>query len=275
MGSVLKLRSLLGRGRLTVNYLLGRQTMVQAVKGFDDDTWIVSYPRSGNTWTRFLVANLVARGEPVDWSNIERWVPDIYVNRDSKLRLLPRPRYLKSHEAYRPDYRRVVLIVRDPRDVALSYYHFLQKSNVIPVNCPITDFMATFLDGQIDSYGSWGENVGSWLGARRGTRDFIVIRYEDLLASPEEQLSRVAAMLHLPADNGQLRRAVENSRADRMRELEQSQTGQHKYLKSSRPDIPFVRLARSGQWRTELPAQGAQQIENAWGPVMRELGYLN
>jgi hypothetical protein len=269
-----KIRAFLGRTRAAVNYVLGRQAMSIGVTAYDDDVWIVSYPRSGNTWTRFLIANLVLGNEPADWSNIERRVPDIYLNQDPHLRALPRPRYLKSHEAFRPDYRRVVLIVRDPRDVALSYFHFLKKSNRLAADGPVSDFLPSFLAGQIDPYGSWGENVGSWLGARRGTAGFVVVRYEDLLASAEAELARVAEMLKLPADNGQLRRAVENSRADRMRNLEQSQRGQHKYLKSSREDIPFVRAAKSGQWRTELAPEAARQIEAAWGAVMRELGYL-
>jgi hypothetical protein len=259
---------------VAVNYVLGRQAMAIGVTTYDDDVWIVSYPRSGNTWTRFLIGNLVAGGQPVDFSTIERQVPDIYLNYDVQLRTLPRPRYLKSHEAYRPDYRRVVLIVRDPRDVALSYFHFLRKSNELAVDAQLEDFLPSFLVGRIGTFGSWGENVGSWLGARRGSADFLVVRYEDLLENAEAQLARVAEMLKLPADNGQLRRAVENSRADHMRDLERSQREQHKYLKSSREDIPFVRAAKSGQWQTELAPQASRQIEAAWGAVMRELGYL-
>jgi hypothetical protein len=269
-----KVRTLLGRTRAAVNYVLGRQAMAKGVTAYDDDVWVVSYPRSGNTWTRFLIANLIADGRPVDWSNIERHVPDIYLNQDPQLRALPRPRYLKSHEAYRPDYRRVVLIVRDPRDVAVSYFHFLKKSKALSVEKAFADFLPSFLAGQIGPFGSWGENVGSWLGARRGTQGFLVVRYEDLLENAESQLARVAEMLKVPADNGQLRRAVENSRADRMRDLEQSQRAQHKYLKSSREDIPFVRAAKSGQWQTELSPEAARQIETAWGALMRELGYL-
>jgi hypothetical protein len=45
-------------------------------------------------------------------------------------------------------------------------------------------------------------------------------------------------------------------------------------LKSSRPDIPFVRAAKSGQWRSELPPDAVHQIETAWGGLMVELGYL-
>lgn len=247
--------------------------MVKGVTSYDDDVWIVSYPKSGNTWTRFLIANLVAGGETVDWTNIERLVPDIYYNRDPELRALPRPRYFKSHEAYRPDYRRVVFIVRDPRDVAVSYYHFVRKAKQLPVDASMDDFLAKFMPGRLDPYGNWGENVGSWLGARRGTPDFMVVRYEDLLADGEGQLTRIADMLGLPADEAQIRRAVENSRADRMRETEQTQRHAHKFLKSSRADIPFVRAAKSGQWRSELPPEAARQIESAWGLLMGELGY--
>jgi hypothetical protein len=233
----------------------------------------LSYPKSGNTWTRFLIANLVSGADEVGWSNIERLVPDIYIGSDPLFHTLPRPRYFKSHEAYRPEYRRVVFIIRDPRDVAVSYYHSIRKANRLPVDAPIDTFMKLFLEGSLDPYGSWGENVGSWLGARRGTPDFTLVRYEDMLADTEAELARIAAALHLPIANGDVRRAVENSRADRMRELEQTQRNSHKFLKSSRADIPFVRAAKSGQWQAELPPEAARQIETSWRDLMHELGY--
>jgi hypothetical protein len=269
-----KVRQLLGRMRMAFNYALGQQAMTKGVTSYDDDVWIVSYPKSGNTWTRFLIGNLVAGGEVVDWSNIERIVPDIYLNRDPDLKALPRPRYLKSHEGYRPDYRRVVLIVRDPRDVAVSYYHFVRKAKILLVDASMDNFMTKFIDGKIDPYGNWGENVGSWLGARRGSENFVVVRYEDLLENTDAELVRIANMLGIAADEQLLQHAAENSRADRMRALEQAQRNEHKFLRSSRSDIPFVRTAKSGQWRTELPPEAVQQIESAWGSVMRELGYL-
>ncbi len=269
-----KLRQILGRTRLAVDYTLGRQAMAKGVTSYDDDVWVVSYPKSGNTWTRFLIANLIAGRETVDWSNIEHWVPDIYISRDPQLRSLSRPRYFKSHEPYRPDYRRVVFIVRDPRDVAVSYFHFVRKTNMLPVDATMDDFMQKFMGGRIDPYGSWGENVGSWLGARRGTPDLLLLRYEDLLSDTASQLARIAQMLQLPVDNEQLHRAVENSRADRMRELEQSQRHKHKMLKRSRSEIPFVRTAKAGQWQTELPPEAVRQIETSWHGLMSELGYV-
>jgi hypothetical protein len=257
-----------------VNYVLGRQPMRQSVTAYDDDVWIVSYPRSGNTWTRFLIANLTANGRAVDWKNIERLVPDIYINRDPDLRKLPRPRYLKSHEPYRPEYRRVLLIVRDPRDVVVSYYHFSRKRKEATADGGIEAFVDTFLAGRVDDYGNWGENVGSWLGARRGTANFSMFRYEDLIQDPEREVAKIAEALELNIDAALVRHAVENSDADNMRRLESSQHQEHKLLRRTRSDIPFVRAGKSGQWESELSREAAERIKHAWGNAMRELGYL-
>ena len=270
---MMQLRRFLGRSRMAVNYVLGRQPMHRGATAFDDDVWLVSYPKSGNTWTRFLIANLIAGDRTVDWSNIEQVVPDLYISRDPLLRRLPRPRFIKSHEPYRPEYRRVLLIVRDPRDVAVSYFHFARKSHKVAASASIEEFLPQFLAGRVDPYGSWGENVGSWLGARRGTPEFHVVRYEDLLADTAAGLTTIVRDFGIAADAEQIRRAVENSAADKLRQLEAAQSQRHKFLKRTRADIPFVRKATSGGWQTELPPHAARRIEEAWGPLMRELGY--
>ena len=84
--------------------LTGRQIAGRGLTVFPDDIFLVSYPRSGNTWTRFLLGNLIYQNDPVTFSNIECRIPEIYFNRDRFLRQLPRPRMLKSHESFQPHY---------------------------------------------------------------------------------------------------------------------------------------------------------------------------
>ena len=59
-----------------VKYLLGTDIADRNVAVYADDTFIVSYPRSGNTWTRFLIANLLHPEVEVGFANIDSFVPD-------------------------------------------------------------------------------------------------------------------------------------------------------------------------------------------------------
>jgi hypothetical protein len=107
-----------------IRAVLGKNPAGRRLTVFPDDVFIVSYPRSGNTWIRFLVGNLLDSDDPITFANVESRVHEIYFFSDQQLRALARPRILKSHEYFDPRYRRTIDIVRDPRDVAVSLYYY-------------------------------------------------------------------------------------------------------------------------------------------------------
>jgi len=115
---------------------------------FPDDTFLVSYPKSGNTWARFLIANLLRPQESVGFANIHDIIPGIDVVPHRDMLRVPRPRIIKSHQYFDPRYRRIIYIVRDPRDVALSEYHSQRKSKRIGDQHPIEEFVRGFLAGE-------------------------------------------------------------------------------------------------------------------------------
>ena len=173
-----------------MKYLLGRDTPGRNLTIYDDDVFISSYPKSGNTWTRFLVANLIHPQKPVTFLNIEQIVPEPDLRSRNFLKKCPRPRVMKSHHPFDPRYKRVVHIVRDPRDVALSQYHFQIKRGMLKTGTPVEEFAQRFVTGETSDYGSWGQNVGSWLIARYNTPGFLLLRYEDLLEIPSRESRR-------------------------------------------------------------------------------------
>ncbi len=261
--------------------LTGRQMAGRGATIFPDDVYLVSYPRSGNTWTRFLVGNLLFPNDPATFSNIESRVAEIYFNPDHVLRRLPRPRLLKSHEAFHPRYPRVICIVRDPRDVAVSCYHHDVKARNIPDDYPIDDFIPRFLKAEFDPWwGSWADNVMSWISMRQGRSSFLLLRYEDMKEDPQRELLKIGRFLsgagfhNLDLSPQRLAQAVELSSPERMRALEKAEAKHYAQLKETRPDKPFVRSATAGGWKSALSPKSVQRIEEAWGPVMRQLGYL-
>ena len=258
-----------------VKYALGTDVAGRNLAICPDDTFLVSYPRSGNTWTRFLIANLLHPEPPVTFANIERLIPDCEAMSSRFVKSVPRPRIIKSHQYFDPRYKKVIYIVRDPRDVALSYYDFSRKYRQIEDNHPLTQFVSDFVAGRLSSFdwGTWGENVSSWFYTRNGRPEFLLLRYEDMQADAERELSKVARFLGIEATRERLTSAVDRSSADRMRKMEAKEGGEWVTTKNKRSDIPFVRTASSGLWKEKLPAASIAEIEAAWGPLMQELGY--
>ncbi len=260
--------------RSVITHLRGKAYAGRNVLVLPNDVFLVSYPRSGNTWTRFLIANLLHPNDPVTFVNIDRKVADIYTTSQEALLQLPRPRILKSHEPFDPRYRNVIYIVRDPRDVAVSYYHWKLKRRVIQDGYPMEQFVSGFVGAEFDlSVGTWGQNVATWLAARQHTSGFILLRYEDLLLQPERELERIAKLLRLSVTPTDLARAVTLSSAKRMRGLEKQQTNLWKGGKGFRQDKMFVRSCNAGGWKSELSERSISEIESAWGPVMQMVGY--
>jgi hypothetical protein len=256
-----------------VKRALGLQRPGRNLEVFPDDVFIVSYPKSGNTWTRFLIANLVYPDKSPDFRNINELIPDPEALSKRHLAKVSRPRIIKTHQYFHPSYRKIIFVVRDPRDVAVSLYYFQKKTRGYSDEFPIDQHVKRFVSNVDPRYGSWGENVASWLVTRGNDPEFLLLRYEDILKDAAEELRKIADFLHIEPSPERLALAVERSSADNMRKLEGVQALLWSSTKDTRQDIPFVRAAKSGNWRTELPQTCVIEIERAWGGIMHHLGY--
>jgi hypothetical protein len=244
------------------------------LKVFPDDVFLVSYPKSGNTWTRFLIANLVFPEKHPDFSNINELIPDPEGLAKRHLDRMPRPRYIKSHQYFDPRYPKVIHVVRDPRDVVLSEYHFDIKRRAISDDYPLEKFVSRFVRGELNHpYGTWGEHTATWFYTRGNSPRLLLVTYESLQSDGSHQMARIAEFLGVPASPDRIAFAIEQSSANRMRELEKKQGHLWSSTRETRQDKPFVRAAKAGGWKTELPEAGIAEIETAWGGLMRELGY--
>jgi hypothetical protein len=86
-------------------------------------------------------------------------------------------------------------------------------------------------------------------------------------------LTKIASFLGIAATPELITQAVDRSSADRMRKLEKAQSHLSTLTKDGRQDLPFVRAASFGGWKSELSPEAVAQIETAWGYLMQRLGY--
>ena len=193
--------------------------------------------------------------------------------------------YVKTHNARALDHGAplinmgvslgAIYLVRNPLDVVISYAHL----NGTDIDTMI-DLMALSgfgvgrstvngLDRVHVVIGSWSENVASWTQPPHPA--VLVVRYEDLLDNPEAGFVRITRHLQLKPTRAQLRRAIELSRFDRLRGLEDRDGFAER---PQRSDDAFFREGRAGQWRDKLTEEQVARIVATHGPLMKRFGYL-
>lgn len=253
-----------------------RSSLRRPYEIYPEQIFLVGFQKSGNNWLRFLIWNLIYPDDPISFANAEKKIPYVYSNLYRQFFEAPKPRMYSSHEVFDPRYKKVIYIVRDPRDVAVSLYHHFIKFGKIQGDRSVSEFIPDFID---DDLYSWGDNVGSWIGARGlDSERFLLIRYEDLLTSAFEELKKIAGYLSIDVNDGRIRQAISASSFDNMRASEVTDTSNmfdRGPLQKGNKGKNFVRKGVSGGWKDEMSEGDAKLIEERWGPLMRELGYLD
>ena len=233
------------------------------------DALLVSYPKSGNTWMKFMLAHALT-GVAASFDATEDAIGTIGGEMDVPTLLPGGGRILKSHEALTPGVRapgRVVYVVRDGRDVAVSYYHQLLRKGPQPGE--FSSFLPRFVAGEVDGYGSWAAHVTSWLDGQVARDGRIsVVRYEDLLEDPPNGLRRTLEFLGASVDADTLEAAVEANRFEQMRRRE-TESAFHE----EQGDRFFVRRGVSGEWRETFSETDSALFDRACGTVLERLGY--
>ena len=233
-----------------------------------DDALLVSYPRSGSTWLRFLLYEAVS-GEPAEFDSVQRGFPGLAA-REGAAPILPAGgRMMSTHDLGRHR-ARTIYVVRDARDVLLSEYRQGIRSGWFDGSLDV--FVDLFLQGLVDPFGSWAGHVRYWLdpNARRPF-DPVLVKYEDLRASPVDTLQRVLSYLRTERSTEAIERAVAGNTIELMRQKE-DRADTHHFVKKD-PTSHFVGKGRVGGWREELNAEQLARIEREAGDVMKILGY--
>lgn len=231
-----------------------------------DDVYLVSYPRSGNTWTRMLVGNYLERGD-CSPERLTYVVPDIHVD-PALCDDVPRPRFIKSHVAFVPDYPRVVYIARDGRDVAVSYYFYRLRGRSLEPGTTFSAFLADFNRGAV-AFGSWSDHVSSWLD--HGTEDsLLLVRYEDLRLDPGRELERILRFSGLDVEASRVEVSVAGSGMERWRASERNMAADH--VDTS---IRFARSGEAGQFTEHFSPAELAEFAEIHGAALRRLGYLD
>ncbi|MEM9410542.1 MAG: sulfotransferase domain-containing protein [Planctomycetota bacterium] len=224
-----------------------------------DDIFLVGYPKSGNTWMQNLLAGLLFRVNT-------QYLPDRLtqvlipnVHGFGYYKRIGTPTIFKSHFLPRPEYRRVVYLVRDGRDAIVSYFHMLQAEGK-------SVSYEEMIEREVGLFPcKWNEHVRQWHENPFGA-EMMFIRYEDLLSNPVEQLMRFCEFSGLDRTVNEISDCVKGNSFESM----QAKEREFGWNNSNwNPEKAFIRRGRSGDYKLEMPiravrafnAQSSKELE--------------
>ena len=269
--------------------------------------WLASFPKSGNTWLRAFIHNLLADpGEAYDINSL-----DTFCVHDSQAqwyqRLDPRPptaMTLGEIAALRPRVHRLftelggppifvkthmamaelggtplitvehsaaaIYIVRNPLDVVVSHSHHYGADIDTTIGLLESEGTVTVAsETHVGEYhGSWSEHVRSWTS--RPSPGLLVVRYEDMLSAPHRSFTAIDRFLRLDSPRDRLERAIRRSSFKVLQEQEKRRGFREKTPVAER----FFRAGKAGQWRTVLTQAQVDRIVEAHREQMERFGYL-
>jgi len=130
-------------------------------------TYVVSYPRSGSSWVRFLVSNILHPDKDIGWDEINKFAPDMNRTDVWERYGIKNPLVVKNHHVARSFYQKVIYLYRDGRDSAISYWRKQKYGYKKPeyINQSFTQFLTEFITGKVEGglFGSWRDHVSSWV----------------------------------------------------------------------------------------------------------------
>jgi hypothetical protein len=273
--------------------------------------WLASFPKSGNTWFRIFLANLAASDSgPADINDLDErggiasnrhefeaatLLDSALVSHDDIDRLRPAvhvraaanrkdQRWIKVHDAYtlnadgepllgRRAATAAIYLVRDPRDVAVSFAHHTNTTidaAIELMNAP-DSALCRGRKGPAPQLRQkllgWSGHAASWLD--QADTPVHLVRYEDLRADPSRTFAAALQFARTPATAEEISRAIRHSDFG---ELQRQETEKGFAERMSRT-APFFRSGQVGGWRDALSDEQALRVEAVHAPMMRRLGY--
>lgn len=271
--------------------------------------WLASYPKSGNTWIRAFLANLIAnRAAPLAPNELKDYAddealperfselagrPSHELEFDEIAELRPRvhaliaqraqgTRLVKSHNMTgsvegHPLYNwqvtaGAIYVVRNPLDVAVSMTHHFGLTVEEAIERLANENVATANDAMFvtQMLGSWSRHVAGWAEvAERLGPKVLILRYEDLLEKPAKHFSKIAKTIGI-LDKSRIERAVKHASFAILSSLEKREG----FIEAASEKSRFFRSGRANQWREVLNRDQVARVVDDHREQMARFKYL-
>ncbi|CAO2626954.1 Sulfotransferase 2A1 [Lemmus lemmus] len=241
----------------------------------DEDTFILTYPKSGTNWLIETVCLIQTKGNP-KWIQSEPiWERSPWIETQSGHEILINkegPRLASSHlpfhlfpKTFFSSKAKMIYVIRNPRDVLVSGYFFLHKTNLAKTPDSLRTYFEWFLKGNV-LYGSWFEHTRAWLSMRE--RDnFLLLSYEDMKQDTRGTIEKICDFLGKKLEKDELDLVLKYSSFQVMKENKMSNFS----LVSEdmvTNGLHIMRKGTTGDWKNHFTVAQAEVFDKVFQEKM-------
>ena len=242
----------------------------------DDDLFIVTYPKSGSSWVRQIVHLLVNRGETGD-VNLREALP--YLERfvgygKSDVFDRPSPRRYLSHCPYQLMFgvqnsrAKYVYVARNPKDCAVSTYHFALEHPDFAYSGNWDEFFELFIAGYMH-YGPWFDHVLGWWQASQQADNIIFLKYEDFHRQRAATITQLADFIGYPVTPNLLEQVIQKSTVQVVAADPKSNLGRTSLQGG---EVKHLRKGEIGDWQNYFTAEQNYRFDKVYQERMAKTG---
>ncbi|KAM9313896.1 sulfotransferase 2A1-like [Pholidichthys leucotaenia] len=247
-----------------------------------DDILIVTYPKSGTTWTQEIVPLIMSGGDPKSVETVPSWERAPWLETEEPIKLKiderPSPRILATHFHYymmpasffavRP---KVIYVMRNPKDVFTSSVHFHEMASFLVSPSPQSEFLHKFLHGKV-FYGSWFDHVKGWLNAEDKEK-IMHISYEEMFRDLRDSVGQIAQFLEKPLDAAVVEKIADRCLFKNMKKNNMSNFSMMPSEKMDQTKSQFLRKGITGDWKNQLTVAEAEYFDAVYQEKMKDVKY--
>ena len=217
-------RDLLRSEGETVNSATFKRNAFGVYRPTANDVIVSTYPKSGTNWTMQIAHQIAWLGEGtfdyihevIPWPGSIMKTPVIPLDDLSVAKSSPTGmRVIKSHEeaAFVPlnDEGKYIVVVRDPKDVLVSAYHFENEFflKMVGDKVPLADFIEGFLAKEF-IYIDWASHTSSWWALRQRS-NVLLLFFEEMKDNPHQVIRQIADLMQVGLTDTQFAQVAEKS----------------------------------------------------------------